>query len=227
MGHQENLQYLASFQGENFNKISIQKIYEILSNAETPNIIQQYVDILEQNFATQNMYNSKYDPTGFTVGDNMDDFNRLIAPGIIANKAAPTHMIEKLYSSINFNRYSSEKAATIYYNLAGNPNTPTSILQKYCSKHEPLYHNPQILEALTGNPSIKLEWLMEEQFLKKINSKAAYVVAHIVAKKQFTREHAKHIIYGDYSEQLVMAMIDTAYATPEDKTYATLKFGPC
>lgn len=218
-------QYLEEHKGLNFEKLNPDIIFNILAHTEHLEQLEKYLHVLTKNAEKYLQTNSPYGPSGFTAIYDMDDFYRFIAPALFANINTPTVMLETLYDNIDFNKYSSMRAAKTYFYIASNPNTPQHILKTLCYSQDNLYRNPQILLALTENPNVPYEWLTNDLFLKKIIYHTEHVAHNIINHKDFDIEDVKRIIYGDYHENLIVEFAGTKYATREDKIYVSLKFG--
>lgn len=219
MRHSEALQYLTSLDANNFDTLSPVTLYALLSEADGGEV-QKYVHLLEE---AHTLYSVKHLVEGGVTVEY--DFMKLITPGLLANPSTPTSLMQKICDTINFNHYNSEQAGQAYYNLSANPNTPEKVLQQFCHKQERLYWNPQLLKALTMNPSVPLAFLMDERFLKKVFTNTVRVAMNLTEKPGFTTAHAKQIIYGDYHPDFITAIAGTEYATAEDKIYVALRFG--
>jgi hypothetical protein len=218
-------QYFEKHDGLDFEKLNPNIVSNILANTTSAAQLEKYLHILAKHAEKYLRINPPYDPPGFAVIYDMDDFYRFVAPPLFANKNTPTGMLETIYSHIDFNKYNSMKAAKTYFFIASNPNTPQHILKTLCYEQDNLHRNPQILLALTQNLNVPYEWLTDEMFLKKIVYHSEHIVNNIINREEFNVEDVQKIIYGDYHENLIVAFTKTSHATEEDRIYAALKFG--
>jgi hypothetical protein len=218
-------QYLEEHYGLKFEKLNPDIVFNILALTANSAQLEKYLHVLTKNAEKYLQTNSPYDPSGFTTIYDMDDFYRFIARPLFANRNTPTSILETVYSHIDFNKYSSMKAAKTYLFIASNHNTPQHILKTLCFEQGNLHRNPQIILALTQNSNIPYEWLTNDLFLKKIVYHTEHIVNNIINHKDFDIEDVKRIIYGDYHENLIVEFAGTKYATREDKIYVSLKFG--